>query len=406
MDLKRELLFEQVWTTPISKLCKSYGLSDQGLRKACLALQVPLPVRGHWAKVAAGHQVKRPMLPPLRPGLTPAARKPRKQPEQAPIAPPMQLADLRALQSLADIAHPLLCAPAADYVAAAERMLQMKAKFEWEVLNPGRAYKGPAPAGARRWLYFLDEGLILNKTHKKSFLRVSLWTYQRAFRVLQVLVERLEGVRFSVELEAGRERLKASRDGAFVSIRLAEKMHVGKRSEQPSWSKEPRIVRTLTPTGRLFISIEQEGLGEAQVIERTEAPLEDQLDAILATVEQQHRRSMTTVDRWRKEREAWEESARRQLAERRQQEDARRAEEAERALRAALTAEADDWRQAQTLKSYLAHLDSRIVEGGVPAEGFQVWRRWAADMASALDPSDRRVAPNERVKGPDPGEAQ
>lgn len=407
MDLDRQVLFEQVWTTPISRLCTTYGLSDQGLRKACLALQVPLPARGHWAKIAAGHQVKRPTLPPLRQkDAIPAVRKPRKQVEASLPVSAVPMPDLSALQSLAGPFHPLLRAPVSDYVAAAKEALQMKEKFEWEALNPGRTYKGPAHR-FRSWKFLLDDGLILNKTHKKSFLRVSMWTYQRAFRVLQLLVGRLEVARFAVELEPGRERLKASRDGAFVSIRLAEKMQVGKRSEQSSWSKEPRVVRTLSPTGRLFISIEQEGLGEAQVTEHPEALLEDQLDAILAAVEQQHQRSMATVDRWHREREAREESARRQLAERQQLEERMRAEEAERVLRETLVVEAEAWHRAQALKVYLAHLDARIVQGGKPCDDYHVWRSWAASVVSALDPSDRRVALNgQQARGKDPDEVR
>jgi len=401
VDLDRQVLFEQVWATPISRLCTTYGLSDQGLRKACLALQVPLPARGHWAKIAAGHQIKRPTLPPLRQQeAIPAVRKLRKQVEASLPVPTMPMPDLSALQSLAGPFHPLLRAPVADYVAAAKEALQLKEKFEWEALNPGRTYKGPAPR-FRSWKFLLDDGLILNKTHKKSFLRVSLWTYQRAFRVLQLLVKRLEGARFAVELEPGRERLKASRNGAFVSIRLAEKMQVGKRSEQPSWSREPHVVRALTPTGRLFVSIEQEGLGEAQVTERPDAPLEEQLDAILAAVEQQHQRSMATVDRWREEREAREESARHHLAERRQQEEVKRAEEAERALREALIGEAEDWHRGQVLRSYLARLDERLADGGKPVGDYEVWRRWAAEVADFLDPSTRRVVPSAVLGGVD-----
>jgi hypothetical protein len=63
MEIQREKLFDEVWATPISRLCKSYGLSDQGLRKACVKLHIPLPTRGHWAKIAAGHVLVKPVLP-------------------------------------------------------------------------------------------------------------------------------------------------------------------------------------------------------------------------------------------------------------------------------------------------------------------------------------------------------
>lgn len=59
---EREKLFDEVWTTPVTKLAKVYGLSDVGLRKICVALDVPLPPRGYWQKLAAGKKIPKPAL--------------------------------------------------------------------------------------------------------------------------------------------------------------------------------------------------------------------------------------------------------------------------------------------------------------------------------------------------------
>ena len=61
-SFEREKLFDEVWTTPVTELAKGYGLSDVGLRKICLALDVPLPPRGYWAKIAAGNTFPKPAL--------------------------------------------------------------------------------------------------------------------------------------------------------------------------------------------------------------------------------------------------------------------------------------------------------------------------------------------------------
>jgi len=52
-----------VWTTPISKLAKDFGLSDVGFSKICRKHQIPLPPRGHWAKVASGQRIRKSPLP-------------------------------------------------------------------------------------------------------------------------------------------------------------------------------------------------------------------------------------------------------------------------------------------------------------------------------------------------------
>jgi hypothetical protein len=44
--IKREELYEEVWSTPLTQLCAKYGLSDNGLRKVCKRLNVPVPDGG------------------------------------------------------------------------------------------------------------------------------------------------------------------------------------------------------------------------------------------------------------------------------------------------------------------------------------------------------------------------
>jgi hypothetical protein len=61
-SFERQKLFDEVWSTPVTKLAKAYGLSDVGLRKICVALNVPLPPRGYWAKLAAGKKVPKAAL--------------------------------------------------------------------------------------------------------------------------------------------------------------------------------------------------------------------------------------------------------------------------------------------------------------------------------------------------------
>jgi len=66
--MSRPQLFELVWSEPVSSLAARWGLSDRGLAKACQRMEIPLPPRGYWAKVAAGRKVRRPSLPSLGKG--------------------------------------------------------------------------------------------------------------------------------------------------------------------------------------------------------------------------------------------------------------------------------------------------------------------------------------------------
>lgn len=61
-SFERQKLFDEVWATPIKTLAKEYGLSDVGLRKICIALDIPTPPRGYWAQLAADKTIPKPPL--------------------------------------------------------------------------------------------------------------------------------------------------------------------------------------------------------------------------------------------------------------------------------------------------------------------------------------------------------
>jgi hypothetical protein len=66
--MKREDLYEQVWSKPMTTLAKEYNISDVGLAKICKKLNIPKPEPGYWAKVAAGKSVVKNELPTLKEG--------------------------------------------------------------------------------------------------------------------------------------------------------------------------------------------------------------------------------------------------------------------------------------------------------------------------------------------------
>ncbi len=60
---EREKLYNEVWSEPVITVAKRYNISDNGLRKRCKKLGIPLPTAGYWAKVYAGQTIKKPSLP-------------------------------------------------------------------------------------------------------------------------------------------------------------------------------------------------------------------------------------------------------------------------------------------------------------------------------------------------------
>lgn len=91
--LDREELYRDVWSKGAGMVARKYDLTEGDIRKACFALDVPRPARGHWSKVKEGNAPSAPPLPPSSastyvcttvkrkptPGKEPAPKKPAKQ---------------------------------------------------------------------------------------------------------------------------------------------------------------------------------------------------------------------------------------------------------------------------------------------------------------------------------------
>ena len=62
--LTREQLYELVWSEAMQRLAKQIGISDVAIAKHCRRMDIPVPERGYWNKLQAGHAVKRTPLAP------------------------------------------------------------------------------------------------------------------------------------------------------------------------------------------------------------------------------------------------------------------------------------------------------------------------------------------------------
>ena len=63
MSVTREKLYDEIWTEPITKVSKRFGVSDSYLIRVLKDLNIPRPPRGYWAMVAAGIHPEKPPLP-------------------------------------------------------------------------------------------------------------------------------------------------------------------------------------------------------------------------------------------------------------------------------------------------------------------------------------------------------
>jgi hypothetical protein len=62
IKFNRQELYDLVWSEPLSRLARKYNISDNGIRKRCKKMNIPLPKAGHWSKIQHGYKVSKPKL--------------------------------------------------------------------------------------------------------------------------------------------------------------------------------------------------------------------------------------------------------------------------------------------------------------------------------------------------------
>lgn len=390
----RNDLYEEVWTTPLTRLGKKYGLSDNGVRKICRAMNIPLPKAGHWAKVAAGQVIPRTPLPIDAKRASVVSR----PPEENAFRVAEDDDWLRAKSAEEETAYSQISVdlePARWHAAIAPLRDKLRAEIKEMVLaerDAKRAEKSPRLAQSPdwegwRWKSFVDRGEVLLQTHKRAPMRVTTRTYERALAVLNALCWAAARRGFTVQLNVPAGRIQLTGHDAVVDVRISEPLDEKVRVERNSWDNKPRSVPYKVPTGKLVLYV-GERWSEVATAEAVDAPLETKLNQVFIRIyravirQREQRRQRDARDREWKAEEARREAA----AARRREEEA--AKERERRQRNALVVEAKQWRTAQLIRDYVAQVMS--LSGCPNSEISERWKKWAMKVADELDPLLRR----------------
>jgi hypothetical protein len=145
-------------------------------RKACRKMRIPLPKRGHWAKIAAGHKLKRPPLPALKDGEPSEYR-------------------MRPLSSSSARVAP-------EVAAALEKELSPESQIlvASELTSPHPLVAEAAAVLAK--VKPSKEGLLRRRDRRCLDLQVSPALLDRALRIMDALLKALELRGYTVETTA------------------------------------------------------------------------------------------------------------------------------------------------------------------------------------------------------------
>ena len=237
-----------------------------------------------------------------------------------------------------------------------------------------------------KWRSGQDRGQRLVETAKPLAFRVSLDTYERALRVMNAIALAAEVRGYGVRHDRELGRLVFAGHDSEVQLRIAELLE-RKHRARTRYDGKVEQESYMRATRRLRISL-QVGYGEGPTIQ-------DQ-----GTRKLEFRVFLTiyrlTVKSWQRQRERQSyqrqlEEAQRQRAEadRVRAEEERKAAE-ERKRRERLLHEAKDWKSAEHIHAYVAHIrgaaqtnQASSIDAG--------WIEWALGVAADLDPTGFRL---------------
>jgi hypothetical protein len=392
----REALYEEVWSVPLWTLCEKYGLSDNGLRKVCKRLNVPVPSRGYWAKFEAGHRVPRPKLPKDAKQTYFQVRPPMPARTVADDTDEAWLAERKAYE--ADPARAVVVALKPRRWHAAVAPLNQFFKEEAKAVEASRraeeAYqKWPEWRKQRdmgpdrsKWMWVERAGQLMPATNKAFVARLSLGTYQRGLAILNGLAITATNRGFDVTYSEEKGRILLKGHGGDLELRMSEATEARTRKVK-RYDGQMEDERYKVPTGRIRLVFARRYNLERVIEEAAGALLETQLNNVMKVVWELvvKCRGRARWDAQAREREAAL-AAERAEAERIRREEAQRLEE-ERQRRTALIDETAAWRRAADIRAYVAAVRSSAESRGSEAlASVELWVAWALRIADEGDP--------------------
>ena len=392
--IKREELYEEVWSVPIVQLAEKYGLSDNGLRKVCKRLNVPIPWRGYWAKVEAGHKVKQTPLPTKAERTTTEFwRAPKRERTVADDADVEWLKGREAFE--ADPAHAIeviatrkrwhaAIAPLTEALEQEAKKVEAsrKAQEQYDKWPEWRKQREMGP-DRMAWFWYQNAGQLLPATRHATVARLSLAQLPRGLAILNAVAVAAVRRGFVVTLDDKKGRIVLEGHGGELELRMSEKTEQKtrkvKRYDGKMADEQYRV-----PTGRLRLYVER-GYGKVWTLEESaESALEMRLNAFFAGVWKQVVlcREKSREEEARRSREAALAAERAEAARLEHEAAARRAAEQKR--REALLEEVAAWRRANELRAYVAAVKEAAALRG--DEAVSDWVEWALGVASQMDP--------------------
>ena len=260
VKLTRNELYDLVWAEPLSRLAKKYKISDNGLRKICKRMNIPIPAMGHWQKIQYGKRVVVTKLPAKYEGkdeITLDEKKPGDSDVDSPIAQQRRL--IQTLESTKDLS---LIVP--DRMSSRpDKLIRSTMDYYEAVRRYYKSHHGTHP----------DRINVLN-------IEVQEKSRPRAFRLLDTIIKVLRSRKHDVIADHFTTYAKIGEE--HVKFRLREKQKV-------SDIKTSYGGQQYESTGEFVFVIDIRSYNRKEVKDGHE-PMESKISTIIAILELEGKR--------------------------------------------------------------------------------------------------------------------
>jgi len=356
VTLTRKELYDLVWAQPLSRLAKKYKISDNGLRKICKRMNIPIPAMGHWQKIQYGKKVIITKLPVKYEGKDEITLGEKGEGDinvDSPIVQQRRL--IQAIENTKDL--PL---EVPDRVSSRpDKLIRSTLEYYDAIRRYYKSHNGTYP----------DKINVLN-------IQVQEESRPRAVRLLDTIIKVLKSRKHDVIADHFTTYAKIGDE--HVKFRLREKQRV-------SDVKTSYGGRQYESTGEFVFVIDIESYTRKEIKDGHE-PIETKISTIIAMLELEGKRMMEQRIRYEIQRKLREEQEKieRELKERQDKE--------AKAFKK-LFLQAIRLHQTNIIRNYIQTVEADAMNKGNITKEFTQWLAWAEQKVAWYDPM---------VNGPDP----
>lgn len=345
-NFSRQQLYDLVWSDSLLAISKKYNISDVGLRKACVRMNIPLPDAGHWNKVKAGQKIKIKPLPQSNSRdqeLRLSLRIEGQDGSNGGLSSQMRLQKEIEMDTSVDLNVKETLVKPDQLVVKAEKGLS-----DWK---KGQYYRN---------------GDLLYAGAGNLNIRVSIKHLDRALRIMDTFIKsmRQRGHDFSVE-----ER------ESYLLI-AGEKMALALRETQ---SRSTDRLGSAEAQSKAILVLEFKRHNASASCTDGKILIEHQLSKLIAKLELLGERFKTE----RAEHKKWQDEYQEKLRVEKEISDRKRLELS--SLKRTLQ-DSHRWQQAQLLREYVKQVEEKAIAEGKPMKEIIEWLQWVRKKADWLDP--------------------